>query len=150
MSQSLPRVPNVQAHPSSDARATAPYIPAFLFEAEPHCSAARLPACLGHSVDLQFGESKHSCKDQIPQSSTSEPLVHQVRDLVSSDPVPGVGAPGFVVNLLFLTLFLHWGMDHRLVIGLPIGISMVWNFALNRRFSFSYARGPVWDASSAS
>ena len=51
-----------------------------------------------------------------------------------------VGATGLVVNLSVLTLLLAQGMAEKLAVALAIAISMVWNFVLNRRFSFSYAR----------
>jgi dolichol-phosphate mannosyltransferase len=51
-----------------------------------------------------------------------------------------VGATGLAVNLILLTLFVALHIRHELAILLAIALSMVWNFALNRRFSFSYAR----------
>jgi dolichol-phosphate mannosyltransferase len=52
----------------------------------------------------------------------------------------GVGASGLVVNLLVLTLLLHLGLLEKPAVAVAIVVSMIWNFALNRRFSFSYAR----------
>jgi dolichol-phosphate mannosyltransferase len=51
-----------------------------------------------------------------------------------------VGISGLIVNLGALTMLLHAGVDERRAVAVAIAISMVWNFALNRRFSFSYAR----------
>jgi dolichol-phosphate mannosyltransferase len=51
-----------------------------------------------------------------------------------------VGASGLAINFLVLTLSLRWGLDEKPAVGAAIIVSMVWNFALNRRFSFSYAR----------
>jgi dolichol-phosphate mannosyltransferase len=52
-----------------------------------------------------------------------------------------VGLTGLVVNLALLTLLLRLAVPQRPAIVLAIAGSMLWNFALNRRFSFSYARG---------
>jgi dolichol-phosphate mannosyltransferase len=51
-----------------------------------------------------------------------------------------VGASGLGINLLSLTLLLQQGVTERPAVAIAIIVSMVWNFALNRRFSFSYAR----------
>lgn len=53
----------------------------------------------------------------------------------------GVGASGLAVNLAVLTALLRLSADRDVAIALAIALSMAWNFALNRRFSFSYARG---------
>ena len=55
-----------------------------------------------------------------------------------------VGACGVLVNIAALTIFLKAGLKLHLSVALAIGISMLSNFALNRRFSFSYSRsGPL-------
>jgi dolichol-phosphate mannosyltransferase len=51
-----------------------------------------------------------------------------------------VGASGLGINLLSLTFLLQQGVTEKPAVAAAIVISMVWNFALNRRFSFSYAR----------
>ena len=51
-----------------------------------------------------------------------------------------VGVSGLFVNLGVLTLALHFGVVEKSAIIMAILISMMWNFTLNRRFSFSYAR----------
>jgi len=51
-----------------------------------------------------------------------------------------VGASGLGINLVVLTLLLQAGLLERPAVAMAILLSMVWNFALNRRFSFSYAR----------
>jgi dolichol-phosphate mannosyltransferase len=51
-----------------------------------------------------------------------------------------VGASGLGINLVCLTLLLQRGVDERPAVAIAILISMIWNFLLNRRFSFSYAR----------
>jgi dolichol-phosphate mannosyltransferase len=51
-----------------------------------------------------------------------------------------VGSSGVIVNLLTLNLLLRWplGVDEAVVAAILVSLS--WNFLLNRRFSFSYAR----------
>jgi dolichol-phosphate mannosyltransferase len=51
-----------------------------------------------------------------------------------------VGASGVAINLAVLTLLLQSGANEKAAVAMAIMVSMVWNFALNRRFSFSYAR----------
>jgi dolichol-phosphate mannosyltransferase len=51
-----------------------------------------------------------------------------------------VGASGLAVNLLLLTAFLAARVPQAAAIACAIILSMTWNFALNRRFTFSYAR----------
>jgi dolichol-phosphate mannosyltransferase len=55
-----------------------------------------------------------------------------------------VGALGTVVNLAALTIMLSSGVAVRLAVALAIFISMSFNFVLNRRFSFSFARHRSW------
>jgi dolichol-phosphate mannosyltransferase len=94
-----------------------------------------------HFSDRLFGKSKLSLKEQLKYVKHIRRLYnykygtwsHLAQFLV-------VGASGLGVNLLVLTLLLRWRLDEKLAIALAIAVSMVWNFALNRRFSFSYAR----------
>jgi dolichol-phosphate mannosyltransferase len=51
-----------------------------------------------------------------------------------------VGLSGVAVNLALLTLFLALGARTTAAVPAAIALSMIWNFALNRRFTFSYAR----------
>lgn len=51
-----------------------------------------------------------------------------------------VGLSGLVVNLVLLTGWLWLGVAAPVAMVLAIALSMVWNFILNRRFSFSYAQ----------
>ena len=55
-----------------------------------------------------------------------------------------VGATGTVVNLVVLTLLLRVGWREPAAIGGGILVSFLTNFVLNRRFTFSYARGGGW------
>ena len=51
-----------------------------------------------------------------------------------------VGASGIVVNLAVLTALLAVATPVTIAVALAIGVSLLSNFALNRRFTFSYAR----------
>lgn len=55
-----------------------------------------------------------------------------------------VGASGVVVNLVVLTVLLAFGVPFTAATAVAIVSAMLSNFALNRRFSFSYARGGTW------
>ncbi|OQW91947.1 MAG: hypothetical protein BWK78_03125 [Thiotrichaceae bacterium IS1] len=108
-----------------------------------HCQTVReIPI---HFSDRQKGVSKLSLKQQLQYIQhlrrlfiyRYETWAHLAQFLV-------VGASGVVVNLLVLTVLVWWGMPISMAIALAIFVSMVSNFALNRRFSFSYARqGPL-------
>ena len=98
-----------------------------------------------HFADRRYGESKLSLKEQLRYLQHLRRLYifkygtwsHLLQFLV-------VGASGVAVNLAALTLFLALRMGDNLAVALAIGVSMAWNFALNRRFSFSYAREGSW------
>lgn len=56
-----------------------------------------------------------------------------------------VGTAGTVVTLVALTVFLYLGLPLEASVAAAIGVAMLNNFLLNRRFSFSYAReGPFF------
>jgi dolichol-phosphate mannosyltransferase len=51
-----------------------------------------------------------------------------------------VGLSGLIINLAILTLLLRLNVAAKAAVAIAIFVSMGWNFLLNRRFSFSYAR----------
>ncbi len=55
-----------------------------------------------------------------------------------------VGLSGTLVNLAILTSFMVLAVPLHFAFALAIAGSMIWNFVLNRRFSFSYARSRSW------
>jgi dolichol-phosphate mannosyltransferase len=101
-------------------------------------SAVEIPY---HFVDRQLGRSKLSLGEKLK-------FVRHVRRLYNHRfgtwshfaQFALVGFSGVVVNILLLTLFMQVGLARQLSVALAIALSMVWNFALNRRFSFSFAR----------
>lgn len=94
-----------------------------------------------HFSDRRFGESKLSLEEQLKYLQHIRRLYiykygnwsHLAQFLV-------VGTSGLAVNLLLLTGLLAAGIPQTAAVALAIFLSMVWNFALNRRFTFSYAR----------
>lgn len=94
-----------------------------------------------HFENCSFGESKLTFGEQLKYIRHLRRLYiykfgtwsHLVQFLV-------VGLSGLAVNLAVLTLLLRAHMTERGAVAVAIAVSMVWNFVLNRRFSFSYAR----------
>ena len=94
-----------------------------------------------HFENRRFGHSKLSLAEQFRYFRHLRRLYmfrygtwsHLAQFLV-------VGASGLGINLLVLTLLLQFAVMERPAVAIAILVSMVWNFALNRRFSFSYAR----------
>jgi len=94
-----------------------------------------------HFDNRRFGASKLSVKEQLKYIQHLRRLYiykygtwsHLAQFLV-------VGLSGLAVNLGTLTALLRAGFDEKPAVAAAIAVSMVWNFALNRRFSFSYAR----------
>ncbi len=94
-----------------------------------------------HFSDRRYGKSKLSLKEQLRYLQHIRRLYiyrfgtwsHLAQFLV-------VGCSGLAVNLALLTAFLAVRVPEKLAVGLSIALSMAWNFVLNRRFSFSYAR----------
>lgn len=94
-----------------------------------------------HFTDRKLGESKLSFKEQLRYLQHLRRLYihrygtwsHLVQFLV-------VGLTGLAVNLLVLSTLLGVGINEKSAVAFAIALSILWNFALNRRFSFSYAR----------
>ncbi len=94
-----------------------------------------------HFTDRVHGQSKLSFKEQLKYLQHLRRLYiykfgtwsHLAQFLV-------VGASGVVVNLLVLYALVWMGVLEPLAVAGGIAVSLVTNFLLNRRFSFSYAR----------
>jgi dolichol-phosphate mannosyltransferase len=94
-----------------------------------------------HFDNRHFGRSKLSINEQLKYFRHLRRLYtyrygtwsHLAQFLV-------VGVSGLAINLLALTLLLRWGVVEKPAVVGAIVVSMLWNFTLNRRFSFSYAR----------
>jgi dolichol-phosphate mannosyltransferase len=95
-----------------------------------------------HFDNRRFGESKLSFKEQLKYIQHLRRLyIYKYGTWSHLIQFLAVGLSGLVVNLEALTMLLRAGIAERRAVAIAIVISMVWNFALNRRFSFSYARG---------
>ncbi|HTO05948.1 MAG TPA: glycosyltransferase family 2 protein [Myxococcota bacterium] len=95
-----------------------------------------------HFADRELGESKLTLKEQLLYLKHLRRLYnfkfgawsHLAQFLV-------VGATGLAVNLLVLTALETLGVSVPAAVALSIVVAMLSNFALNRRFTFSDARG---------
>jgi dolichol-phosphate mannosyltransferase len=105
------------------------------------CGCVRIKEIPIHFADRKFGESKLSFGEQARYIKHIRSLSiykygtwsHFAQFLV-------VGGLGAVVNLAVLTLLVSLGLRVNRAIAAAIAISMVFNFLLNRRFTFAYAR----------
>jgi len=105
------------------------------------CRCRRVADIPIHFDNRRFGESKLSFKEQLKYVRHLRRLYvykygtwsHLIQFLV-------VGLSGLAINLAMLTSLLHVGFAEKQAVAIAIIVSMLWNFALNRRFSFSYAR----------
>jgi len=99
-----------------------------------------------HFSQRRFGESKLSLREQLRYlQHVRRLLVHQYGNWAHFAQFAAVGASGTVVNLAVLTVLWWAGVPVRLAVAVAILVSMLSNFALNRRITFSYARhGPFW------
>jgi dolichol-phosphate mannosyltransferase len=94
-----------------------------------------------HFENRRFGQSKLSLAEQLRYFRHLRRLyTHRFGTWSHLAQFLVVGASGLGINLLILTLLLQAGAAERPAVAIAIGISMIWNFGLNRRFSFSYAR----------
>lgn len=109
------------------------------------CRCQRVGEVPIHFAQRQFGESKLTLRQQLLYVRHLRRLAifkfgiwsHLAQFLA-------VGLLGTFVNLLALTLFIAMHVEDHVAIALAILVSMLFNFVLNRRFSFSYARDSSW------
>ncbi len=105
------------------------------------CRCQRIVEIPIHFDNRRFGESKLSLAEQLKYIKHLRRLyIYKYGTLSHLVQFLTVGASGLAVNLVALTVLLRWGLAQRQAVTLAIGLSMLWNFVLNRRFSFSYAR----------
>jgi dolichol-phosphate mannosyltransferase len=105
------------------------------------CGCTRIVEVPIHFANRRFGESKLTLKEQLRYLKHLRRLAnHKYGNWSRLLQFLAVGALGTVVNLAALTLLLLVGMAAHVAIGVAILVSLVFNFALNRRFTFSYAR----------
>ena len=94
-----------------------------------------------HFTDRIHGESKLTLKEQLKYIQHLRRLyLHRFANAMYLAQFLVVGASGVVVNLLVLSLLQLMGLPDALCLAGGIGVSVITNFMLNRRFTFSYAR----------
>ena len=95
-----------------------------------------------HFSDRIYGSSKLTLKEQLQYLRHLRRLyLHKFANAMYLLQFFAVGASGVVVNLATLSLLLALGVPDSAALGGGIAVSLVTNFLLNRRFTFSYARG---------
>lgn len=105
------------------------------------CHCERVVEIPIHFSDRRFGKSKLSLNEQVKYLQHIRRLyIYKYGNWTHLAQFLVVGLSGTIINLALLMFFLAWDIPTKLAVGLSIGSSMVWNFFLNRRFSFSYAR----------
>lgn len=105
------------------------------------CRCQRVVEVPIHFTDRRLGKSKLTLQEQLKYLKHIRRLyIHRYGTWSHLAQFLAVGASGLAVNLALLTLLLRWSFSKELAITVAIALSMLWNFVLNRRFSFSYAR----------
>jgi dolichol-phosphate mannosyltransferase len=112
-----------------------------LLELIVRCNCRLIAQVPFHFDNRRFGSSKLSVREQLNYLRHLRRL-YTLKFGTWSYLVQflGVGLSGLFVNILVLRVLLSRDVGEKIALALAISISMVWNFALNRRFSFSYAR----------
>ena len=109
------------------------------------CECERVVEVPIHFEDRQLGKSKLTARQQLLYIKHLRRLYtfkfgawSQLVQFLT------IGGLGTAVNLVLLTLFLYAGLPTRPSVALAIVLSMVFNFVLNRRFSFGESRKESW------
>lgn len=109
------------------------------------CRCERVVEVPIHFENRRFGESKLTFRQQLLYLQHLRRLYIYKYGLWSQMmQFLVVGAMGTLVNLAALTALLSWHVPVRSAIALAILVAMTFNFLLNRRFSFSFARAGSW------
>jgi dolichol-phosphate mannosyltransferase len=94
-----------------------------------------------HFSDRKLGESKLTLAQQLRYIQHLRRLfIYQYGGLAHFSQFAVVGGLGTIVNLAVLTLLDLLKVPLNVAVAVAIMMAMVFNFALNRRFTFSYAR----------
>lgn len=94
-----------------------------------------------HFRDRELGESKLSLKEQLKYIQHLRRLyLYKFANAMYLLQFLAVGASGAVINLFVVSLLRVFGTTAAIALAGGIAVSIVTNFLLNRRFSFSYAR----------
>lgn len=94
-----------------------------------------------HFADRVLGESKLTLTEQLKYIKHLRRLfLHRFSGMMYLAQFLVVGSIGVLVNLAVLSLLLYFGLPDGVCLAGGIAVSLVSNFLLNRRFTFSYAR----------
>lgn len=94
-----------------------------------------------HFKDRLHGESKLTLSEQLRYIQHLRRLyIHKFANAMHLMQFLVVGSSGVVVNLTVVSLFKLIGFSETICLAAGIAVSICSNFALNRRFTFSYAR----------
>jgi dolichol-phosphate mannosyltransferase len=105
------------------------------------CGCIRPVEIAIHFSDRRFGKSKLSLREQLKYLQHIRRLyIYKFDNFSYLVQFLVVGTSGLVVNLFLLTAFIAAGAARTVAVAAAIFLSVLWNFALNRRFTFSYAR----------
>ncbi|HEY5958029.1 MAG TPA: glycosyltransferase family 2 protein [Polyangiaceae bacterium] len=109
------------------------------------CGCERVVEVPIHFEDRQLGKSKLTMRQQLLYIKHLRRLYtfkfgawSQLVQFLT------VGGLGTIVNLLLLTLLLRMGASLKPAVAVAIVLSMLFNFVLNRRFSFGETRRESW------
>jgi dolichol-phosphate mannosyltransferase len=109
------------------------------------CRCERVVEIPIHFEDRRFGQSKLTLKQQLLYVQHLRRLyIAKFGVWTQLTQFLIVGGLGTIVNLAALTVLIAAGMPTRVALGSAIFVAMCFNFVLNRRFSFSLARGGSW------
>ena len=109
------------------------------------CGCERVVETPIHFEDRRFGTSKLTFKQQLLYLQHLRRLyIFKYGVWTQFIQFLMVGGMGTVVNLVTLTVLLGLGLSTKPAVAVAIFASMCFNFVLNRRFSFSAARGASW------
>ena len=98
-----------------------------------------------HFEDRQYGESKLTLKQQLLYLQHLRRLyVFKFGVWTQALQFLVIGGLGTIVNVVALTWLLAAGLSEQAGVAAAIVVAMCFNFALNRRFSFSHARHTAW------
>lgn len=105
------------------------------------CGCTRIREVPIGFVDRKFGQSKLNLREQINYlRHVNRLLRYKYSGYWQLVQFCAVGATGVIVDLSSYGLLLRGGVPLVLARALAIWVAMTWNFFLNRRFTFSYAR----------
>jgi dolichol-phosphate mannosyltransferase len=94
-----------------------------------------------HFSDRRFGQSKLSINEQLKYIQHLRRLyIYKFENAMYFVQFMTVGLSGVAINMAILSALLALGVGEPLALAGGIGTSLVTNFALNRRFTFSHAR----------